>query len=154
MPADAGAPSDQGLIEVPLRCVTFVSEGLIGGTAADWAAEIEDILIHSRRWNKGVNVTGALMLTDRHFAQVLEGPAPCIILTLDRIRRDPRHRILRIEERPLGTRRFGDWSMAYLGRRRGEVSVLTHSRPFFRNAPAVGPVLLMMQYLLGRCPMN
>jgi hypothetical protein len=142
-PSEGRSPTD-----APLRWATYVSENLIVGSEAQWAAEVEDILFRSRRWNAGVGVTGVLLMTDRHFVQVVEGPAPSFLLTLDRIRRDPRHRILRIEEHALEVRRFADWSMAYLGRQDAETSVLAPAR-HFRQGDQAAPVLLMLQYLLA-----
>ena len=133
--------------EVPLCGATYVSESLIRGSEAGWAAEIEQILHSSCRWNTGMGITGALLMTERRFVQVLEGASPAILLTMDRICSDPRHRILRLERRPLVRRRFAAWSMAFLGRHDREAAYLAPARAFAAGEDAT-PVLAMMRYLL------
>lgn len=146
MLSDASS-SPRGPGEVPLCVVTYVSESLILGSEAGWAAEIEQIIQSSCRWNACMGLTGALLMTQRRFVQVLEGTAPAILLTTDRICGDPRHRIVRMERRKLDRRRFAAWSMAFLGRHDGEAAHLAPARAFAAGEDAA-PVLAMMRYLL------
>lgn len=67
--------------------------------------------------NAALGITGALIATEHHFAQVIEGRAEAIDTLLESIRRDPRHRAMTIVRRENGVaRRFGAWSLAYQGR--------------------------------------
>jgi hypothetical protein len=54
-------------------------------------AELQAILEIARRNNKAANVTGAMLLTQSGFAQVLEGPRDVVEKTFERIGIDPRH---------------------------------------------------------------
>lgn len=61
-------------------------------------------------------MTGALVSTAAHFAQILEGQAAAIEELMDSIHRDVRHdqvTVLRVAS--ITQRRFPDWSMAYSG---------------------------------------
>jgi hypothetical protein len=79
--------------------------------------EIDHIVDWSRHRNAELEVTGALVFTETHFAQYLEGPEASIDALAASIRRDPRHMDLRvIFRRPLGgERQFGTWTLAYAG---------------------------------------
>lgn len=80
------------------------------------AAEIEAILVASRRNNVLVGVTGALMFSRGHFAQVLEGSQAAVESTFERIQQDRRHGDVHLLEfRPAPARRFQSWSMAFVG---------------------------------------
>ena len=77
--------------------------------------EIRAILEHSRRRNRMLDVTGCLTCTGRHFAQVIEGRAEAVQALVERIAVDPRHEgMRRVLERPIATRQYPMWSMAYL----------------------------------------
>jgi hypothetical protein len=141
---------DQRAADIPLLCATYVSENLITGSIAGWAAEIEDILHCSRRWNTLLGITGALLLTERHFVQVLEGPSPSLRLTLDRICSDPRHRILRSEVRPLDGRSFTGWSMGYVEPCAGNAGRITPLCRLSWGEATPPPAMLMMQSILAR----
>ena len=74
--------------------------------------ELLEILRVSRRNNAAVGVTGALLYADGNVMQVLEGPAPAVEATYDRIARDPRHRrVLPLVRGVVEARSFPDWSM-------------------------------------------
>ncbi|MEO8523478.1 MAG: BLUF domain-containing protein [Caldimonas sp.] len=78
-------------------------------------AVIQDILQTSRRNNRRSDVTGCLLFSGLHFAQVLEGAEAVVAPLARRIAGDPRHAnvtVLRESHRP--EREYGDWSMAYL----------------------------------------
>ena len=75
-------------------------------------AELVEILRVSRRNNAAVGVTGALLYADGNVMQVLEGPAPAVQATYDRIARDPRHRhVLPLVRGEVAERSFPDWAM-------------------------------------------
>jgi len=75
---------------------------------------IQDLLDVARRNNARDGITGMLLLVDRSFFQVLEGPADRVAACFRRIRRDPRHSGVQVlideaAREPL----FGDWSMGF-----------------------------------------
>jgi Sensors of blue-light using FAD len=76
-------------------------------------AGLSDILKIARAKNAGLNVTGALMLYDDWFAQVLEGPQAVVEALYARIKSDTRHDGVRLNEAgPASRRLFGKWAMA------------------------------------------
>ena len=77
--------------------------------------EVEQILAVARQQNQLRQVTGALLFTGGHFAQLLEGPAPALADTMAAIDADPRHdNVTRLIEGHIAQRRFADWSMAFV----------------------------------------
>lgn len=65
--------------------------------------------------NSACGVTGALLVCNGWFVQVLEGPMQAVLQTYGRITRDPRHDELTIiEATPTRDLHFPDWSMCGL----------------------------------------
>lgn len=92
----------------------YVSRSTLSEQAAPTA--IEDIVATSRIRNSALDVTGAMLFTGEHFAQVLEGPASAVEQVMDKVARDPRHdSIVIVAREQIRVRRFGSWSMAYSG---------------------------------------
>jgi hypothetical protein len=61
-------------------------------------------------------VTGALVATPTHFAQILEGPKQALADLMASIERDPRHQdIRRVDLGGRAARDFPDWSLAFSG---------------------------------------
>ena len=80
------------------------------------AGEVDAIVDWSQRHNREVGVTGALVFTEKRFAQYLEGPAGSIDPLMKSILKDPRHRNVDVVfRRPITQRHFGTWAMAYAG---------------------------------------
>jgi hypothetical protein len=76
--------------------------------------ELFDILEVSRRNNEKVGITGMLLYKEGNFMQFLEGPKEEVCATLDRIKKDPRHRgliVLLQQEHP--NREFTEWAMGF-----------------------------------------
>ena len=97
-----------------LESLLYVSESKID--PADAQNEVKRILATSHAWNSSVGITGALLFTGTHFAQVIEGEEDVVGQLIASIANDPRHAIVNIVVRdPLTARRFPDWSMAYNG---------------------------------------
>jgi hypothetical protein len=72
-----------------------------------------DILKTARFKNAELGVTGALMLYDDWFAQVLEGPQAVVEALYATIKSDPRHDGIRLNEATgVPKRLFGKWAMA------------------------------------------
>jgi Sensors of blue-light using FAD len=77
--------------------------------------EVRQILQISQRNNRRKDITGCLLYTGRHFAQVLEGEPALLDELVDRIARDTRHSdfVVAIDHQ-VSIRRFPDWSMGIL----------------------------------------
>src|SRR4051794_24960505 len=109
----------------------YVSRSLL--RLPDEAGEVDRIVAVARRENERLRVTGALVFTQAHFAQVLEGDQASVETLMARIRRDPRHdRVTIVSAGERDTRLFPQWSMAYSG---GSLYVDRHIKPLL--APAV-----------------
>jgi predicted sulfurtransferase len=79
----------------------------------DRVDELGSIFTVARRNNRGLGITGALLITEHGFAQTLEGDEPAVRELFGRIERDPRHaRVHVLEEGPADGRVFGRWAMA------------------------------------------
>jgi hypothetical protein len=82
----------------------------------DQAGEIDRIVAESTERNTALRVRGALIFTERHFAQILEGPGAALDELMDSIGRDWRHeRVTVVERRAIDCYRFPDWVLAYWG---------------------------------------
>jgi hypothetical protein len=82
----------------------------------DEAGGVDAIVATSLSRNPGLGVTGALVFTEKQFAQYLEGPEEGVRTLMESIRRDPRHSDIKmIFDKPLQGRRFPTWTMAYAG---------------------------------------
>lgn len=80
-------------------------------------AEVRRILATSQRNNRRRDVTGCLLFSGRHFAQVLEGDAGLVGELRRLIALDPRHHeMVLLLEREVRLRRHVGWSMGYLYR--------------------------------------
>jgi hypothetical protein len=97
-----------------IRCLLYVSESCLSWP--EDAGEVDEMVAVARRRNEQLALTGALVYTRTHFAQVLEGEPPAIETVMASIRADPRHRNLAVvaDER-LDARHFPNWTMAYSG---------------------------------------
>ena len=98
-----------------IQKVVYCSRNLIEGDAAARDAEISQILETARRNNSKANVTGALLFSADHFAQVLEGPQQALEAIFERIQNDTRHGDVTVLESLTSAQRdFSEWSMAYV----------------------------------------
>ena len=98
------------------------------------ARYVDDIVATSRRRNPQLGLTGALLFTGEHFAQVLEGSAASVDRLMSQLTVDRRHdAIMTVAREPIATRRFGGWSMAYAGPSQFVARHVTR----LLNAPAV-----------------
>jgi hypothetical protein len=101
-------------MSTPLRQVFHVSR-LAPGIGD---REVRQILAISRRNNRMLDLTGVPACTGQHFAQVLEGREDALASLLPRIVADRRHVDFRqVFDRPLATREYPLWSLAYLSER-------------------------------------
>lgn len=96
------------------RSLLYVSRKRIPAALDEWT--VAQIVEVARARNVTLNVTGALVATTDHFAQILEGPAAAIIELMDSIHRDPRHNeVTTLRVNAISQRSFPTWSMAYSG---------------------------------------
>jgi hypothetical protein len=80
---------------------------------------LAEILKQARSANAEKGITGALMLYDDWFAQVLEGPQDVIEALYARIKIDARHDGVRLYEAGMVPKRlFGKWAMAVVAEHR------------------------------------
>lgn len=92
----------------------YVSESKLKDCDAD--AVIVRIVAESQKRNAELNLTGALIFTGTHFAQVLEGCQKSIDELMSSLYHDNRHEAVWIVDRsPITTRQFSTWAMAYHG---------------------------------------
>lgn len=78
--------------------------------------DVEDIVTVSRSRNRSLGITGALVATPTHFAQILEGSIEAIDTVMASIRRDHRHYdIIAAPIEQKARRDFHRWSLAYHG---------------------------------------
>lgn len=74
---------------------------------------LDALLKHSQKSNRSVGVTGCLIYQDGNFMQMLEGKREVLFTLLDKIKRDPRHREVRVVIEGRAKRRvFVDLNMA------------------------------------------
>lgn len=97
-----------------LETVLYVSRSnLEPAVAQDIVAKI---VTTAQRQNRKVGITGGLIFTGKHFAQVLEGSSEAIDQLLTTIATDDRHEAMQVlYKKPIASRFFFDWSMAYNG---------------------------------------
>jgi hypothetical protein len=98
----------------PITSLLYVSDSLLDRRGEEQA--LDDIIATALSRNAALSVTGALLFTRKHFAQVLEGPECAVDELMVSIRKDHRHHkidVLEIIE--IERRRFPNWSMAYSG---------------------------------------
>lgn len=75
-----------------------------------------ELVASAKTRNADLAISGALLFTGTHFAQILEGPAISIALMMTALQNDPRHSNIRIAaHHPISTRMFSDWQLAYHG---------------------------------------
>lgn len=92
----------------------YVSRSLI--VRSEEVRQIDAIVAGSIERNAQLGVRGALLFTERHFAQLLEGPEQAVDELMASIERDSRHeRVTVIERKPIDGYRFPDWGLAYWG---------------------------------------
>ncbi|HWH18609.1 MAG TPA: BLUF domain-containing protein [Allosphingosinicella sp.] len=119
---------------LPVSSLLYVSVGLL--RPEEQKSEIDDIVGVARSRNEELGVTGALVYTGEHFAQVLEGSASAVDELMTSICRDPRHaKVDIVEVVDIAERRFTGWSMAYCG---PSLYVDRHIRPLFKDIAEPG----------------
>ncbi len=78
--------------------------------------DIDDIISVSRSRNADLDVTGALVATPTHYAQMLEGPESALVTLMASIDCDERHsHVNLLYFAPQPHRELARWSLAYSG---------------------------------------
>lgn len=78
--------------------------------------QIAQIVAISRERNAADGITGALLFSEVHFAQFIEGPPDAVSALLSRLQRDDRHMNITVVSRETAEGRlFPCWSLAYSG---------------------------------------
>lgn len=111
MSSDATLKEPQAAVDTCYRLI-YRSHSLLPQNGKDETALVE-ILKQARAKNADLGITGALMLYDDWFAQVLEGPQAAVEALYARIKSDTRHDGVRLNEAGIATKRlFSKWAMA------------------------------------------
>jgi len=93
---------------VRLLYVSVIDPGLA-------ASDIQRLVASSRRRNRQLDLTGALLVCDGHFVQVLEGNESAVADMMANVEADTRHRSMQLISREETTRRsFADWDMGFV----------------------------------------
>ena len=96
-----------------LISLLYVSNAKLG---SDRDAALAAILNWSRGYNAAMGVSGTLVFTGAHFAQILEGEAAALRQLFANIRVDSRHLdVVVLKEWSIDERLFQDWALAYAG---------------------------------------
>lgn len=75
---------------------------------------LNHILVHARRANPRVGITGALICRADVYLQLLEGPKDEVLKLAERIKRDDRHlEVMFHVQKPVSERLFGSWAMLH-----------------------------------------
>jgi len=115
---------------------------------------LADILRVARTNNAALHVTGALVLYDDWFAQVLEGPEAAVRALFAKIKADARHDRIELDQsQPVPARLFAHWAMAIVAEHHqpdmplvATTGGLSHGAPW-RISPDQGMVLTRLRDL-------
>jgi hypothetical protein len=98
---------------MPLSRLSYISEFAWSWGRGSINSQFNAILRASVRNNERIGITGALLLEDGFFLQVLEGQHDALLAMMARIRVDERHRNIEIRTFvPVVARAFNGWWMA------------------------------------------
>lgn len=96
--------------------IVYSSRATGDAAGAGLMPTINNILAKARRRNSACGVTGALLVTEGRFVQVLEGSHDEVEAIFQRISGDSRHDDIEILSSQFSDRpRFKEWSMAFVG---------------------------------------
>jgi hypothetical protein len=100
--------------------------------------ELQDILKISRKKNASADITGMLCYDPTFFLQCLEGPREVILGLYETILEDERHtKVVRLDEREIQSRVFGEWRMAFLKAPDIDARILSRFTPGSKFDPYV-----------------
>lgn len=94
---------------------------------------LRTLLLRARLNNERRSISGILLFEAGSFLQVLEGPASEVMPLFAKIGGDKRHnRVVKLSEKWIEKREFGDWSMGYVPSDRNIANQLRGFNDFFR----------------------
>ena len=94
-----------------LRGIVYVSEALVDFDANS----LEDLATKAAKSNKALGVTGYLYYENKLFLQYIEGEQKTVQQLMDRIAKDPRHRVINhLTADDIPARYFPSWHMRHL----------------------------------------
>ena len=97
-----------------MKRLLYISESNIN--ELDAPATVLHIVATSQLKNAALALTGALLFTGVHFAQIIEGPTASIKKLMISLANDQRHgNIMVVDESRITAREFPEWKMAYAG---------------------------------------
>jgi len=76
--------------------------------------DLTSLLETSRVRNRGRNITGLLLYSERQFMQLLEGEEGDVARLYATLAQDPRHTgLVKLADKPIPHRSYTEWSMAF-----------------------------------------
>ena len=147
-----------GIVARPsLYKIVYRSYGVQKSRPEQMEADLADILGVSQAWNFANGITGALLLTQTGYAQVLEGPRYAVKALFGHIACDHRHRAVELlYHENHSTRDFGNWAMAIVGAPQ-QSDIELASTAFQRDIVldnGAEDILLMLRWLLIEEPLE
>lgn len=122
----------------------YVSTSMLG---ADADGEIANIRRAAEINNLKLSLTGVLLFSGRHFAQLLEGPAAGLEEMKRTICADKRHTdVITLQAGESRRRRYPNWSLAYSGRATAVDTIISTSA---RDSNAQEILLMMDEFVRG-----
>ncbi|ADB39669.1 BLUF domain-containing protein [Spirosoma linguale] len=109
------------------HCIVYLSssKGLLSDEA------LTNILYHSQKNNRALDITGILLYFNGCIIQVLEGPEERVKALYEVIRRDFQHtQVIKLYDDSIEHRSFSDWSMGYKTLSARELDHLKHELLF------------------------
>lgn len=98
-----------------LKSVVYVSTHELNLT--ELTEQLADIATVAKHKNALVSISGALIATERYFAQILQGPSVKVDDLMLVINSDQRHsNVTIIEDIPIKQKNCPDWTLAYVGK--------------------------------------
>ena len=120
-----------------LMRLTYYSHNKIVEQGAKQTEELKAILAACSRNNPNDGISGALLFSKSHFAQILEGDRKAVTSTFCRIAQDPRHSdIVILKAAPIDERTFTNWAMTFAGQSDTADSLYNKYSPLPKFNPA------------------
>lgn len=113
---------------------------------------LQHLLDHSRGSNAEKNITGTLLFSGNHFAQVLEGTHHSLVNLFEAIEADERHTSVTLMSfEPVDRREFAGWSMAIKELTRDDIPRFEGfgpNRKILKRTLAGGNIVDFLEFLL------
>ena len=133
---------------LPIYKIIYHSQIAIRGGHDRITDHVKQILAWSRQWNPAHGITGALMLNEDNFSQVLEGPRHAVKSLFGHIVCDSRHKNVELLQcDTFKERDFDSWSMAFAGSgTEADITLARSTDPRLR--PEAHNVISLLRWLL------